>query len=195
MSENTYNTSLVESRADLFVVLTGCSGGGKSSLLAELGRRGHPVFEEPGRQIVKEQLHIGGDALPWSDIGKFVALAVSRSMHNMILAARAGCLAFFDRGIVDQLGGLEHANLPVPDYLAEAARRFRYNNTVFAAPPWPEIFRNDEERRHGFEDAAASYAPLLATYRRLGHEVVEVPRLAVEARADFILARLPSRLL
>jgi predicted ATPase len=34
-----------------FVVISGCSGGGKSTLLAELGRRGHAVVEEPGRRI------------------------------------------------------------------------------------------------------------------------------------------------
>jgi predicted ATPase len=190
MSEDTYDPHLVSSRADLFVVLTGCSGGGKSSLLAELGRRGHPVFEEPGRQVVKEQLYVGGDALPWADVGKFVALTVSRSMHNMILAARSGRRSFFDRGIVDQLGGLEHAKLTVPDYLAEAARRFRYSKTVFAVPPWPEIFHTDEERRHGFDEAQASYAPLLETYRRLGYGTVEVPKLPIKARVDFVLARL-----
>jgi predicted ATPase len=193
MSEDTYHPSLVENHSDLFVVLTGCSGGGKSSLLAELGRRGYSIFEEPGRQIVKEQLYIGGDGLPWANVGKFVELTVSRSMHNMILAARSGRRSFFDRGIVDQLGGLEHLNLPVPEYLAEAARRFRYNTTAFAVPPWPEIFRNDDERRNGFDEAQASYAPLLATYRRLGYEPVEVPRLAVDARADFVLARVLPR--
>ena len=45
------------------VVISGCSGGGKSTLLAELGARGYAVFEEPGRAIVKEQLVSGGDAL------------------------------------------------------------------------------------------------------------------------------------
>jgi predicted ATPase len=40
--------------ADRFIVLSGCSGGGKSTLLAALQRRGFAVFEEPGRQIVKE---------------------------------------------------------------------------------------------------------------------------------------------
>jgi len=33
--------------SDRFVVLSGCSGGGKSTLLAELARRGHSVVEEP----------------------------------------------------------------------------------------------------------------------------------------------------
>jgi predicted ATPase len=36
-----------------FVVISGCSGGGKSTLLAELGRRGHTVI---GRRIVIEEM-------------------------------------------------------------------------------------------------------------------------------------------
>ncbi len=38
------------------VVISGCSGGGKSTLLAELSRRGHMTIEEPGRRIVAEEL-------------------------------------------------------------------------------------------------------------------------------------------
>ena len=49
---------------DRFVVISGCSGGGKSTLLAELGRRGHSTVEEPGRRIVAQELQQGGRALP-----------------------------------------------------------------------------------------------------------------------------------
>ena len=34
-------------------VISGCSGGGKSTLLMELARRGHAVVDEPGRRIVQ----------------------------------------------------------------------------------------------------------------------------------------------
>ena len=51
---------------DRFVVISGCSGGGKSALLEELRRQGYPTVEEPGRRIVKEQLLSGGTALPWT---------------------------------------------------------------------------------------------------------------------------------
>ena len=60
-----YQPSLVQGKARQFVVRSGCSGAGISSLLAKLGRRGFPIYEEPSRQVVKEQLYIGGDALPW----------------------------------------------------------------------------------------------------------------------------------
>ena len=40
---------------DNFFVLSGCSGGGKSTLLAALARRGFATVEEPGRRIVAEE--------------------------------------------------------------------------------------------------------------------------------------------
>lgn len=188
-SEDIYQPRLVDGNAARLIVLSGCSGSGKSSLLAALGRRGFATFEEPGRQIVKEQLHIGGDALPWQDARKFVELAVSRSVHQLISAARTGRHSFFDRGIIDAVSFLEHLALPVPDYLMNAAQKYRYYGKVFMTPPWREIYRNDAERRHGFEDAVANHVSLVGTYQRLGYEIVEIPRIATEARADFVLDR------
>jgi predicted ATPase len=187
-SESGYQPHRIESRADQFVVLTGCSGGGKSSLLAELGHRGFATFEEPGRQIVKEQLYIGGDALPWRDVRMFIELTVSRSIHHLISAARTNRLSFFDRGIIDQIGGMK----PLPEHLAAAARKFRYRRTVFFAPPWKEIFGNDEERRHNFEDAAANCEVQRATYQEYEYDIVDLPKLGIAARADFMLERLSA---
>jgi predicted ATPase len=47
-----------------FFVISGCSGGGKSSLLAELARRGFATIEEPGRRVVREELASDGEAVP-----------------------------------------------------------------------------------------------------------------------------------
>ena len=40
------------SSVDRFVVISACSSGGKSTLIAELGKRGYAVVDEPGRRIV-----------------------------------------------------------------------------------------------------------------------------------------------
>ena len=184
-TEAGYRPSLVQGKAHRFVVLSGCSGAGKSSLLSELGRRGFPIYEEPGRQVVKEQLYIGGDALPWGNVSQFLELTISRSIHHMVTAARRDRLSFFDRGIIDQVSGLVHLGLPIPEHLAAAVRRFRYHERVFIMPPWPEIFSNDDERRHSFEDALASYEAQLSTYERFGYQIIFVPKLDVSARADF----------
>ena len=183
-TEAGYRPSLVQGKAHRFVVLSGCTGAGKSSLLSELGRRGFPIYEEPGRQVVKEQLYIGGDALPWGNVSQFLELTISRSIHHMVTAARRDRLSFFDRGIIDQVSGLVHLGLPIPEHLAAAVRRFRYHEKVFIMPPWPEIFSNDE-RRHSFEDALASYEAQLSTYERFGYQIIFVPKLDVSARADF----------
>ncbi|HUO24141.1 MAG TPA: AAA family ATPase [Candidatus Aquilonibacter sp.] len=190
--EDLYQPQLVASRPERFVVLSGCSGAGKSSLLAELERRGFQVFEEAGRQIVKEQIYIDGPALPWRDFRQFLEISICRSMHCMIKAAKSGRISFFDRGIIDQISGFERANLSVPGHLTNAARKYRYYEKVFVLPPWKEIFRNDEERRHSFADAEAAYDSLVAAYERFGYQPVLVPKTDIAARVDFILAHTPG---
>jgi predicted ATPase len=53
-------------------LITGCSGGGKSSLIDALSVYGYTVVPEAGRLIVQEQLAIGGKILPWLDMTSFV---------------------------------------------------------------------------------------------------------------------------
>lgn len=187
MPESDYVPADVAKAKERYVVLTGCSGGGKSDLLGEIASRGFRVFAEPGRQVIKEQNYIGGDAAPGPDIMKFVELTISRTMHHMIEASSACAPVFFDRSIVDQVSGLEHLKIDVPAHLMRAAEMFRYNEHVFIVPPWKEIYRNDCERTHSFEDACAQYATLLATYERLRYKFVLVPKVPVSERADFIL--------
>src|SRR5687768_4886086 len=84
-----------EVRMNRFVVVSGCSGGGKSTLLAELGRRGHDVVEEPGRRIVKKELESGGRALPWVDGPAFARRAVAMALADRAAAeARPGWVFF-----------------------------------------------------------------------------------------------------
>ena len=159
-------------------------------MLAELGRRGFAVYEEPGRQLVKEQLFIGGDALPWDNVDLFLELTISRSIHHLIEAARGDAIAFFDRGIIDQVNGYRMMRREIPQHLRNAAERFRYRETVFLVPPWPEIFANDAERKHSFEDAVAMYEGLIETYRDFGYQPIVIPKTDVAGRADFVLASL-----
>ena len=190
MLEDEYSPAKVAAARDYYVVISGCSGAGKSSLLLELATRGYRVFAEPGRQIVKEQNFIGGDGIPGKDVYKFVELCVSRSMHNLISAAATTSYVFFDRSIVDNFNGLEQMKGGAPAHLTKAVEIFRYNPKVFITPPWPEMFRNDSERVHTYSDAVAEYETLLPAYQRLGHELVFLPKVSVAERVDFILGEL-----
>jgi hypothetical protein len=73
---------------DRFVVISGCSGGGKSTLLAELARRGQAVVEEPGRRIVREERAGDGAALPWVDPAAFARRAVAMALADREAAER-----------------------------------------------------------------------------------------------------------
>jgi predicted ATPase len=190
MLEDDYMPEKVALAKDKFVVLTGCSGSGKSSLANALGGRGFRVIAEPGRQVIREENFIGGDATPEKDWIKFLEFTISRTIHAMISSASTDRHIFFDRGIVDQVGGFVHMGMEIPSPLQRAVELFRYNARVFVTPPWPEIFRNDTERTHSFEDAVANYETQMKTYERFGYELVFVPKQDIEERADFILRAL-----
>lgn len=171
-----------------FVVISGCSGGGKSTLLAELNRRGYSVIEEPGRRIVREETTSGGTCLPWTDMAAFLRRAVAMSLADRVSAAASTGWVFFDRGLVDAAAGLQH--LTGEAVVESLGRTHRFYRRVFLAPPWPELYLTDPERRHGFEFAVAEYSRLLEIYPELGYEVLILPKLEVGKRADFVLKAL-----
>jgi predicted ATPase len=174
-----------------FVLITGCSGGGKSTLLAELQARGHACVEEPGRRIVKENLESGGQALPWVDPLAFIRRALEVALADRQAATSHPGWVFFDRGLIDAASALAVLNgEPVLETLG-AGRR--YHRRVFMAPPWPEIYVTDPERRHGFEASLPEYHRLQAQLPALGYEVITLPKIPVSARADFVLAVLSEQ--
>jgi len=166
-----------------YVVISGCSGGGKSSLLSALAEKGYTVVEEPGRQIVKEQQTIDGDALPWVNLPKFLELALSRYIYQFTAHSHSEQTIFFDRSIIDAL----QLGCSQGPYFQRAAEHFRYNPRVFLVPPWEEIFANDSERKHDFAAAKKEFDELLIKYKNLGYETVIIPKMSIEERVDFIL--------
>lgn len=165
-----------------FVMISGCSGGGKSTLLEELARRGHNVVREPGRRIIAEVRAGRSGALPWDDPAGFARHAIAMSIADH---QRARGLTFFDRGVVDAAVALKACAW---EDTAELVARYRYGQ-LFLAPPWPEIYETDDDRRHDLAKALADYDRVERAYRDAGYDPVILPRDTVAARADFVLAR------
>lgn len=175
-----------------FVILSGCSGGGKSTLLAELARRGFATIEEPGRRIVAEQQATGGSALPWLDLAAFARRAIEVATEDRDQAAVLPGWVFFDRSLIDAAAALHQADPAQGEpILSSLNTMHRYHPLVFMTPPWPEIFSSDDERRHGIEAAVAEYQRLLEIYPTLGYEPVLLPQASVSDRADVLLGHLP----
>jgi predicted ATPase len=167
-------------------VITGGPGSGKSTLIDALERGGYARSQEAGRGIIQDQVAIGGPALPWSDPPSFAEMMLCWEMRSYHLARQHDGPVFFDRGVPDVVGYLRLLGLAVPAHMETAARTFRYNARVFIAPPWADIFRQDSERKQDFAEAERTYAVMVTTYMDYGYELVELPRVPVEQRVEFV---------
>lgn len=167
-------------------LITGCSGGGKSTLLAELARRGLATVPEPGRRIVQAETDPASPRLPWNDLACFARTALAMAETDFTAAQNRAGPVLFDRGVPDALVALAHATGRPLD--TARAVRSRYDPPVFLAPPWPELFASDPERRHGLSEAIGEFDRIRRALDMLGWPVVVLPRLAVARRADLVCA-------
>lgn len=174
--------------SDRFYIITGGPGSGKSTVIDALAERGISTVPEAGRAIIQDQVAIGGNALPWSDRGAFAELMLSWEMRSYRMALALSGPVIFDRGVPDVLGYLRLTGLPIPSHVEKAVEMFRYHRRVFIAPPWPEIFALDSERKQSFDEAQATYEVMVKTYSTLGYKLVELPLDSVVERVRFILA-------
>jgi predicted ATPase len=172
-------------------VISGSSGGGKSTLLEELARRGFDVVPEAGRQLAKEQIAIGGVAMPGTVMFGHLLLSRSMYLYNQAVAMAPKGPVFFDRSIVEPIAYWWSKGEMEP-HLEQVIAQYRYASDVFMVPPWPEIFTKDAERLHSYDPDQGEYARLTDAFQAFGYRLVEVPRVSVLARADFVESHLKS---
>lgn len=169
-----------------FFIVTGGPGAGKTSLIAELARRGFNTIPESGRATIREEMQSGGDALPWADRMAYAEKMLERDLRAHSAAQALSGPVIFDRGIPDILGYLTLCGLPVPPHVAAAAKAACYNRRIFLAPFWGEIFTQDTERKQTRAEAEATCAVMRETYAALGYEITELPCTDLATRADFV---------
>jgi predicted ATPase len=167
------------------VILSGGPGAGKTSLLAELSRRGYSTVSESARELISERV-VRGDP-PRPEPTAFARELLRRDKLKYVSLPAECQVVFFDRSPIESLGMVqETAPLPQAQLQAELAS-FRFHSSVFMLPPWQEIYRTDAERDHTFEHATQVHASLVRWYTKCGFYIHEVPKLAVAARAEHVL--------
>lgn len=172
---------------NLFVI-TGGPGVGKTSLINALESKGFQVVPEAARKIIKEQLRIKGECLPWKNKAHYAELMLDLSMRDYrnIAGEPISEAIFFDRGILDTVCYMTMEAIPIPEALSNILKTFRYNNKVFILPPWREIYETDNERRQTWSEAIFIFGKMKQTYQDYGYEVIEVPKGNIEQRCKFV---------
>lgn len=168
-------------------VLTGGPGAGKSALLAALCGLGIDVEGEVARAILQQP---GGMELRESNPSGFARAMFDAESESYRRAEKIPGPVIYDRGLPDVVGFLNLEGIPVPGDIDAACRERRYDGPVFHARPWREIYRQDEERTQDWDDALASDRAVCDAWRYYGYELVELPFVPVEQRAEFVIERL-----
>ena len=177
-------------------ILTGGPGAGKTTVLNELRKRGIACLEEVAREIIRQQMETGGNALPWADVLQYKKIMLEKTINQfMNEGSEPSRIYFFDRGIPDIVSYSRLIKAPVENFLDDACRRYRCNKVVFIFPPWKEIYTTDNERKQHFEEAVRTYEVLKETYQEYHYQIIDIPPASVEERADLIVALIKNAMI
>jgi predicted ATPase len=169
------------------IVIAGGPGSGKSTLLQELAASGEVCYEEASRVLIREQISRSGQLLPWGDLWGFAQECAKRMGAQLERSVCHG-RCFFDRGLPDLIGYLNHGGSSAPDGWREASRG--YADPVFFAPPWRDIYVNDAERPQTFAEAEGLSAHIRRAYLDCGFPVIDLVKSSVADRLRQVLQHL-----
>lgn len=171
------------------VVFTGGPGSGKTSVIELLCHMGYQSAPEVGRKVIQAQIKSIGNALPWLDKTAFRNEMVLEEINNYKNFGNTE-ITFYDRSIIDSYGYSKLERISISEHLLAKCGELVYYRKVFIFPPWEEIYQNDAERKQDFNEAVATYHEMVSAYTKFGYDLIEVPKVSVKERAQFIVSKL-----
>ena len=169
------------------IVITGGPGTGKSSIIAELSKRGYHCMEEISRQVTLDARKNGIEQLFLDNPLLFSELLLEGRKQQYIDASKkTSDLVFFDRGLPDVLAYMEYVGDKYPQEFIDTCKNNVYDH-VFILSPWQNIYSSDSERYENFEQSVKIHDHLLNIYEKYDYNLIDVPFEKVQTRTDHIL--------
>ena len=172
------------------IVITGGPGTGKSSIIHKLEEKGEKCLHEISRQVTMEAQKEGIAQLFLEKPLLFSEKLLEGRINQYLEAIEyPSDHIFIDRGLPDVVAYMDYFDTNYPEFFNKTCENNRYD-LIFILPPWKEIYTSDNERYESYEEALKISSYLYSTYRRYGYAPIEVPKLSVEKRTNFILDKI-----
>ncbi len=163
-------------------VITGAPGTGKTALVEALSDLG-TIVSEPARELIAEHRLETGEASLDGSPDLFVERLVARSVDKFESADEGG-ITVYDRGIPDCAAYAAVFGVD-PGAALRAAAKYRYEEPVFLAPPWEDIYTVDDMRRATFDQVVDFHHAIVDAYESLNYDTVELSKSSVANRVGF----------
>jgi len=170
-------------------IISGDPGTGKTTIINALKKKDHYCAEEISRELIAEQISIGGNILPWKDQIAFEN-KIAHRRYKQYLDSPENCICFFDRSSVDCIAYLNNNKLESTSQINQIIKNCIFNKTVFYTPIWEEIYKNDSERQESFDQSIRIDKYLKDSYIKFGYTIIEIPKTTLDKRIDFILSQI-----
>ena len=167
------------------ILITGGPSTGKTMLVNELEKAGFNCFKEISREITKKWKMKGVDQLFLTDPIAFSKILYKERLNQYQSAKTHNINYIFDRGPIDVIAYLNFKNVAYSSELFKGSSELNYDFS-FILPPWQEIYTNDLERYESFEECEKINQNLVKTYKEYKINLIEVPKLSVKERVNFI---------
>ena len=172
------------------VVIIGGPGSGKTTIIENLLQKGHCCYPEISREVTLDAKKQGIDQLFLENPLLFSEMLLEgRKKQFKNALEETHDIIFLDRGIPDILAYMHYIGDKYPEAFDAACKEHVYTK-IFILPPWEDIYVSDDARYENFEQAQLIATHLIATYKKYGYQLIEVPKDSIENRVSFVLNHL-----
>lgn len=164
-------------------IITGAPGTGKTSIINELKKREFNCIDENARQIISKNISAKAEIIACENI-------IANMRTQEYLSSPKECVCFFDRSVLDCIAYLKINNLNTTPEIIKNIKLCAFNTNVFYTPIWEEIYTTDDERKENIIQAREIENFILETYRAHGYKLIQIPKISIIKRADFIISKI-----